>query len=205
MKNAKKNVLPIPLATSSIVSARSDVAEEEGAALSDLADGHHHAPEQTDRVRDDRQERESDDQRPDARDDELLDRTRRQHAQGVDLLGHRHRADLGGDPRADPPGNDERRQDRTQLAHDRQREQVPDEGRSAVRRKRVGGLHREHHPGEQQRDVGDREGLHAQVLELVDPERALEGTPEPLPKGVSGEQHQPTQLGEPQIEAVPSS
>jgi hypothetical protein len=51
-------------------------------------------------------------------------------------------------------------------------------------------LYGEHHPGEQQRDVGDREGLHPEVFELIDPERALEGTSEPQPKGIPGQKGQ---------------
>ena len=62
--------------------------------------------------------RERDDERADARHDELFHRARREHAERIDLLRDGHRPDLGRDTRSDATGHHECGQHRTQLAHD---------------------------------------------------------------------------------------
>ena len=81
----------------------------------------------------------------------------RHRPQGVHLLGHGHRAELGGDPGADAAADHQRRQHRAELAHERERHDAPDEHLSAEGRERVGGLQRQDHAGEERGDPGDRD------------------------------------------------
>ena len=58
--------------------------------------------------------------RDEPRDHELLDGVGAERADGVDLLGDGHRADLGGHARADAPADDDGGERRRELARERE-------------------------------------------------------------------------------------
>ncbi len=78
-----------------------------------------HPAEDSDHVGKDGQTGQSDDQSDQSRRDEQRHRIDAHHGQGVDLLRDLHRAQLGGDRRADAPGDDDRREQRGQAPRDR--------------------------------------------------------------------------------------
>ena len=123
------------------------------------------------------QQRQGDVQRQQARHDQVVHRVRGQRAERVNLLGDAHGAQLGGDGRADPPGDHQAGQDRPQFAahgnaHHRERGGVHfDFVELEV------GLGAEHHAGERAGDEDHRLGLHADEIDLVEQvaPRHLEG------------------------------
>ena len=62
----------------------------------------------------------------DARDHEVVDGVGAEDAEGVDLLGHLHGAELGGECGADAAGGDDGRDDRRELASERECEDAAD-------------------------------------------------------------------------------
>ena len=102
----------------------------------------------------------------DARGDEPADGRDRHRAQSVHLLGHRHRAELGRDARADAAADHEGRQHGPELAHERERHDASDEELSAERRERVRRLEREHAAREERGQSRDRDRLDAELVHL---------------------------------------
>ena len=72
------------------------------------------------------EQRHHDDRGGDARQDELLGGIGAERADGVDLLGHVHRADLGRHAAADAPADDDRRERRRELAQEREDDDARD-------------------------------------------------------------------------------
>ena len=118
----------------------------------------------------------------------------RHRAQGVDLLGHGHRADLGGDARSHAAAHHERRQDRPELADERQRDDAADEHLAAERLEGVGRLEGEHHAGEEGRDPGDRDGLDAELVHLPHDLGPVEGPREAVEDRLADELGQPAEV-----------
>ena len=94
-----------------------------------------------------------------------------QRLERIDLLGDLHRAQLGGDARADPAGEGHPGEHRPQLhhhglAHERAHEVERDRAGEDV-----GGEEREDDAGEDGDEDGDREGVYAEPPHLGDQER----------------------------------
>ena len=80
---------------------------------------HDPAADHADGARNHRQQRHHHEAREHARNDQLTDRIGPERAQRRNLIGHHHRAELGGDPRSDAPGDHQPCEHRTKLLHDR--------------------------------------------------------------------------------------
>ncbi len=76
----------------------------------------HHAAGDAGDVADEHQQRQRDHERHEPRDDQHLDRREPERADGVDLLLHLHGADLRGEGGAGAAGDEDRAEDRRQLA-----------------------------------------------------------------------------------------
>ena len=112
--------------------------------------GHHHAGEE-------------------ARDEEEVDRVGGAHAQGVDLLGHDHRPDLGGDARAHARGEHQRADGGREIAHEElevRRAELAEVGDDALGLQ--AGLVAEDHPDEAHRDRHEEERPVADLEHLPD-------------------------------------
>ena len=93
--------------------------------------GGDHAAEQRRHVGDKSEQRQGDDQRQKARQDQHLHRRHAHHAQGVDLLAHLHRAEFGGDRRARAARDHDRGEQHAEFAQHQNADQVDGEGRGA--------------------------------------------------------------------------
>jgi hypothetical protein len=101
-----------------------------------------------------------------ARDDQHLDGRQSQGADGVDLLLHLHRADLGGEGGARAPGDDYRGEQRRQLAAHREADAVDDEDIGAVALRLHPEEIGEHHADEERDQRDDRDRVEPDRLEL---------------------------------------
>ena len=125
------------------------------------------AADGADGVGDDGHERHRDGHRDDARRHQPLHRIGAERAHGVELLGDRHAAELGGDAGADAAAGDERGQDRPELAHQRGHRRLPDVELGAEALEAVAELERQHHAGEDGHGDDEAERAHADRLHLV--------------------------------------
>ena len=114
------------------------------------------------------QERQRDHDREDARRDQPLQRIGAERAHGVELLGHRHAAQLGGDARADAPADHQRGEDRRQLAQQRRHRGLADVELGAEALEAVAELERQHHAGERRHGDGEARASARRPLDLVD-------------------------------------
>src|SRR6266853_1965792 len=88
------------------------------------------------------------------------------HRKRIQLLGHPHDPELGGDRRARASGDQDRADDRAQLAYDANAENIDDENVRADQPQLLGRKIAEHHPDEEPDQRGDPQCLRA---DLVDP------------------------------------
>ena len=103
----------------------------------------------------------------DLRQHEQLLRADADRAQRVDLLGDLHRADLRRVGRSGAAGDDDRGQQRRQLAQHRERDQVDDEDVGAEALQLVGALVGDHDAHQERQQAGDRQRLDARRLHVV--------------------------------------
>ena len=116
MPMPKTTLLTRPFMTSPMPSSPGEaVVERPGLDAEEELAGVSRA-EQRERVGEERREKQRRDDRDEARHDEERDGIDGEDAQGVDLLGHRHRAELGGVVGADAARDHERREQRRDLA-----------------------------------------------------------------------------------------
>ena len=134
--------------------------------------GDHRRAEEPGDVGEEREERDGDRRREDARHDEQPHRIGAHRLDRVDLLGHAHRAELRGDAGADAPRDHDPAQHRPEFAQHARRDEAADVERRAERRELHARLQREHHAGEEPREEDDRERLHADGVELREEARA---------------------------------
>ena len=122
--------------------------------------------------------------RDDARQDELLRRVGAERADGVDLLGHVHRAHLGGHPAADAPPDDDGGERRRELAREREDDDARDVLEPAEAAQAERELDGHDHPDEERGHGDDAQRPDPERIDLVqdgDPlERPLERGPERL-------------------------
>ena len=142
------NVLRMPENKSSELNGVGDRLEVEARVDPELAPRQHEPAEHAEHVGEHGEQRQRERGREHARQHELLHRVRAHRADRVDLLGHLHRADLGGDPRAHAAAHHQRREHRAQLARERQPDHRADVGLRSEARQRDAGLEREHHARE---------------------------------------------------------
>src|SRR5690606_24434744 len=86
----------------------------------------------------------------------------------IDLLGHAHRAELGGDPGPRAPRDHERGDDRAELPNHRRADQAAEIDVCAETLELDRALEREDHAGEQAREQDDRDRAHADPVHLDD-------------------------------------
>jgi hypothetical protein len=100
----------------------------------------------------------------------------RHHFHRGQLLAGLHQADLGRQRRAGAPGEQQRRHDRAELAHQRQRDQQPQGLGRAVALQGVVALQSQHETDEQPGHRDDRQGPVADDVQLLeDQPRATQG------------------------------
>ena len=133
-----------------------------------LLNGDDAAAQDAHEVGDDRQDRRHQHAGNHARHHQLADGIGAERAQRVDLIGHDHRAELGGDARSDAPGQHQRRQHRPELFHHRRADEPADDGPRAELIERQPALQREHGAGENARQQHDGQRADADGLELLD-------------------------------------
>jgi hypothetical protein len=121
------------------------LAEIERERNAELESAHDGAAEQPHHIGIEGQQRQADDQRQDARNDQNLDRIEAKGADGVDLLVHHHGADLGGKGAARAAGDDDGRQQRAELAQEGDAEQIDGIDLGAELAELVGALESHHH------------------------------------------------------------
>src|SRR5262249_10325938 len=153
--------------------SRVDVLAEHGDDV-----GADHADEEEEHREDGGHDRAGDD----ARDDEVVDGGPRHGLQRVDLLGDAHRPELGGDARADPPGEHEAGQHRRELEREGHAGHAAGEPLRLEDAQRVHRLQRGHRAGERADEGDDGEGPDADVLHRVD-EQARAERPAHAPVG----------------------
>ena len=119
-------------------------------------------------VRDDRQDRRHQHAGNHARHHELPDRIGAERAQRVDLIGHDHRAELGGDAGSDAAGEHQRGQHGPELLHHRRADEPADDRPRAELIERQAALQRQHGTREDARQQHDGERADADGLELLD-------------------------------------
>src|SRR5260221_9318820 len=120
---------------------------------------------------------------PEARRHHARDGTDRHHLHRGELLGGFHQPDLRGDRGAGAAREQQTRHHRTELAHQRQRDQHAERFGGAEALQRLIALQREHHADEQPRHQDDDEREHAGEVDLGD------GQPE-APQRRAGMQHE---------------
>jgi hypothetical protein len=103
-----------------------------------------------------------------ARDDQLAHGVGAEGAERVNLIGDHHRAELGGDPRPDAPGEHQTREHRPELLHHRRTDDLPYERPRTELVERDAGLQDENGAGEEAREEDHGEGADAYLLELLD-------------------------------------
>ena len=108
-----------------------------------------------------------------------------ERADRVDLLGHVHRADLGGHSAADAAADDDGRERRAELAQERQHDDARDVLDAAEALQAEGELDGHDHPDEDRRDGDDAQRAHAERLDLVDGRRDLERPPRDRPRATA--------------------
>ena len=91
-----------------------------------------------------------------------------ERAQRVDLIGHDHRAELGGDARADAAGQHQPGQHRPELLDHRRADQPADERPRAELIERHAALQRQHGAGEEPGQQHDGQRPDADRVELLD-------------------------------------
>ena len=111
------------------------------------------------------------DHRQQTRHDQIPYGRDRQHLQGVDLLGHLHRANLGGDGGACSTSHDDGREHRTQFARHRQTSATANHFTDPVLDCHVSQLESDNHPGERRGHQDDEQAVHTQKTHLIDGER----------------------------------
>ena len=94
--------------------------------------------------------------------------------QRVDLVGHDHRPELGGDARSDAAGQHQAGQHRTELLDHRRADQPADDRPRAELIERQAALQRQHRAGEKPGQQHDGQRLHADGVELLDDVVAVE-------------------------------
>ena len=119
----------------------------------------------------DRQARQRDDQRDQARKDQHADRVEADDGQRVDLLAHLHRADLGGDGAARAAGDHDRGQQHAELAQDQDADEVDDEDLGAEIAQLEGALLRDDGADDGRHQHDDRDGADAHAVDLVEDRR----------------------------------
>jgi len=151
----------------------------------------HHAQGQRDHHAHAHQRRGHDQRGDEARHDQVLDRLDPAHAQGVHLLGHHHRAHLGGDAGADARGQHHAGQGGPELVHqdlDELRAHLGQVAGHAVDLQ--AGLEDQHHADEAEGHRHEQQRLVAHLVHLLD---HLAGRP-PAPEGAAhGEEEHPAQ------------
>ena len=119
----------------------------------------------------DRQARQRNHQRDEARKDQHADRIEPDHGQRIDLLAHLHRADLGGDRAARAAGDHDRGQQHAHLAQHQDADQVDDENLGAEIAKLVGALLRHDRADDGRHQNHDGKRADAHPVDLVDDRR----------------------------------
>jgi hypothetical protein len=94
-------------------------------------------------------------------------RVHRHHLHGGELLAGLHQADLGGERGAGAAGEQQRRDHRPQLAHQRQVDDQPERLRGAIGDQRVVHLQRQHEAHGQARRQDDDQRAVAHGMDLV--------------------------------------
>ena len=125
----------------------------------------------------------------DPRDDQELERIDRHRLEGVDLLGHLHRPELGPDPGPDPTRDEQPDDERSGLPHQREGQRGRNEGLRPEPLERRPRVHRHH---DADRVAGRRDQRQRAPADLVDlPQRLpeLERRPEHLAQRAPGEDH----------------
>ncbi len=126
-----------------------------------------HPGQQADEVRDAHQQRHGQHAGQDARGGQHRHRVAAQRVERVDLLGDLHGPELGGDARAHPADDHDRRQHRAQLEdHARGHDAAEDVERDRAR-ELVAALLRGHDAGQDRRDHHQGQALHAHRVELA--------------------------------------
>ena len=125
-----------------------------------------------------------------ARRHQFLDGVGAQRAHGVDLLGHFHRAEFAGDAGGVAPRHHERRQHRSQFAHQGERNQRPGLADLPVLRQRARHLQGHHGAAEESGHAHDRQAAHPDRVHLQDDVVAVVGLAEDVPEGPSGEEEE---------------
>ena len=97
----------------------------------------------------DREERQHQRRREDARDDEVLDRAHAHRRDGVDLLGDAHVAELARHRAPGARGDDDGGEHRRELARERERDDAADHALGGELAEADDGADRERHPGEE--------------------------------------------------------
>ena len=128
---------------------------------------HHDAADQTHHVGINREQGQRDGQRDQLRQHQQLLRRNADAAQRVDFVGDHHRADLRGIGRAGAARDDDRGDQRRELAHDRQADDVDDEDVRAVAAQHRAALIRNDDAEQERQQPDDRQGVYAGVLQLV--------------------------------------
>src|SRR6266571_9451929 len=132
------------------------------------------ASENADRVEDRGHRREGHEAGQEGRRDDVADGVQRHHRERVDLLRDAHDADLSRQRRPGASGHHERRQDRTELPDERERDGGAEERLGAEAHEREVHLQSEHHPGEPARQQDDQQRAKADVVDPVDEGPELE-------------------------------
>src|SRR5213594_1112308 len=150
-----------------------------------------HPADEADAVGEDGDDREDEQRRQEPGDDEPLDVVDPERAQGVDLLGHLHGAELGRDARGDLASHEDGREHRSQLSQDRQghdRAHVvlgPEPGHVD------GALQRQHHAGEEGGGERHDQGAHADDVDLARDDPQIGRRQRKVARDARGEQPQP--------------
>src|SRR5216117_2209841 len=132
------------------------------------------ASENAERVEDSGHRWEGHEAGQEGRRDDVADGVQRHHRERVDLLRDAHDADLSRQRRAGASGHHERRQDRTELPDERERDGGAEERLGAEAHEREVHLQSEHHPGEPARQQDDQQRAKADVVDPVDEGPELE-------------------------------
>ncbi len=119
----------------------------------ELVDADQEAAQHADDVGDQHQERQGEDARDQPGHDQILERVGRERGERIDLFGDAHGADFGSHRGADPTGDHQACQHGTQLAGQRDHDDVGDRAFGGEAREAGIALQRQHHAGE---DRGSR-------------------------------------------------
>ena len=135
-------------------------------------------------VGEERQHRQGDRQRHQARHDQHLERVERHHPEGVDLLAHVHRADLGGDRRAGSAGDHDRGHQHAELPQAEHADQIDRIGRGAETRELEDALLGDDRADEKIDQRDDRHAAQRIHLEVIHhrgpaPAHRMQGEPRP--------------------------